>query len=65
MTAQAALWWGAGAAAAICALAGFAEYRRTRRRDLDRVGWTPWNAIHLIAFFTALALVAAAFNLGK
>ena len=63
MTAQAALWWGAGAAAAISAVAGIAEHRRTRRRDLDRVGWAPWNAIHLIAFCTALALVGAAFNL--
>ena len=36
------------------ALAGLAEYRRNRRRLLDRVGWVPWNAVQVIAFMASV-----------
>lgn len=57
MTAQAMLWTLAGALALLTAVAAFAEHRRTRRRNLDRVGWMPWNLIQVLA---ALAAVVAA-----
>jgi hypothetical protein len=61
MTAQAALWTGAGAAAALAGLAALADRRRARRRDLDRPGWIPWPLIQILAML--LAAVAAAFAL--
>lgn len=36
----------------------FAEQRRSRRRDPDRVGFMPWTLIQLIAVLTALFCVA-------
>jgi hypothetical protein len=63
MTTQAALWTGAGAAALMAAIAALAEWRRGKRRDLDRVGWVPWNLIHVLSLLgmtvaAALALQA-------
>ena len=55
MTAQAALWSAAGAALAIAVAAGAMDWRRGRRRDFDAVGWVPWGAIQVTAFFAALA----------
>ncbi|HYI49196.1 MAG TPA: hypothetical protein VEX35_12110 [Allosphingosinicella sp.] len=53
--------WGAGGAAfALAILAGVAESRRIRRRDLDRTGWVPWRGIQVVAFFAALALAILA-----
>lgn len=51
---QAGLWMGAGVSLATAVLAGYAEYRRGKRRDLDRVGIMPWNAIQVFAFLAAL-----------
>ena len=51
---QAGLWWGAGIALAVAVLTAFAEHRRSRRRDLDRVGVMPWNFIQIIAFLIAI-----------
>jgi hypothetical protein len=53
-------WWFAGIAMAVAILAAFAEHRRTRRRDLDRVGIMPWNFIQLMAFLSAILAVALA-----
>ena len=61
MTTQEMLWWGAGIALAVAALAALAEHRRTRRRDLDRVGIMPWNFIQVVAFLCAI--LAAALSL--
>ena len=57
---QAGLWWTAGAAMALAVAAGFAEHRRGRRRDLDRIGWMPWNLIQCLAFLAAVAAAALA-----
>ena len=62
MTTQAQLWWTAGLAMALAAFAALAEHRRTRRRDLDRVGLMPWNFIQLIAFFVALGAAVLAWK---
>jgi len=52
---------GAAVACAIACYASWAERRRNRRHDLDRVGWMPWplvliGAILAAALFVALAL---------
>ncbi|MEA3018138.1 MAG: hypothetical protein QOI38_2860 [Sphingomonadales bacterium] len=63
MTAQAIAWWAAGTAAAVAVLAGLADWARNRRRNLDRVGWVPWQLICVLAFFAAIGLGALALNL--
>lgn len=50
-----------GAALLIVALvAAVAEWRRTRRKVIDAVGWVPWTAIFLAASFGAAGLLALA-----
>lgn len=61
MRTQAALWTIAGLATAVAAVAVLADRRRTRRGDLDRVGWVPWPLILLLALI--IAAVSAAFAL--
>ena len=63
MSAQAALWTGAGAALALAVVAGLAEHRRSRRRDLDKPGWMPWNLIQVIAGIAAVVAAALALKL--
>jgi membrane-associated phospholipid phosphatase len=51
------------AAAGACAVAGYAawaERRRHRRRDLDRVGWVPWPLVLIVAIIGAALCVAGA-----
>lgn len=60
MTAQAELWWAAGGAILLALLSGVAEWRRSSRRRLDQVGWVPWSAIQMLAFFAAAILMILA-----
>ncbi len=60
MTTQAALWTLSGGALLLAAIAAFAEHRRTRRRNLDQVGWVPWNFIQVIAGLVAVVTAALA-----
>ena len=60
MTTQALLWTIAGAAFVLAVVAAFAEHRRARRRDLDRVGWMPWNFLQLLAFLAFIVAAAMA-----
>jgi hypothetical protein len=60
MTAQAALWTAAGTAAGVAVAASLAEWARNRRRNLDRVGFMPWQLISVLAFFLAVGLGALA-----
>ena len=50
----------AAAMLALAVLAAWAEHRRTRRRDVDRPGWVPWNAIQVMAFLLAIVLAGLA-----
>lgn len=53
--------WGVAAAAGAVALgAVFADHARTRRRDLDRVGWVPWPLVLVTALFVGAVAVARA-----
>ena len=63
MSAQAAAWAGAAAALALAVLATGADWLRGRRRNLDRVGWMPWQTIAVLAFFAAVGMGALALNI--
>ena len=58
---QAHMWWLAGAAALVAAVAAWFERRHAARANLDRVGWVPWTGVFVAAFF--VAVVAAALGL--
>jgi len=60
MTAQALLWSFAGGAAALAVLAGVADWRRSRRRDLERPGWVPWALVQVLAGTGAVVAAALA-----
>ena len=64
MTAREWLCGGAGAAALLAIVAGLAESRRGRRRDLDRTGWMPWRGIQVAAFFATLLSAILAWKAG-
>ncbi len=48
------------AASMAIAIAAFADRRRTRRRNLDQVGFMPWQLITVLATFIALFAFAIA-----
>jgi uncharacterized membrane protein len=54
MTTQDMLWTVAAAALVLAAVAAFLEHRRQKRRNLDQVGWVPWNFIQVIAAMVAI-----------
>jgi hypothetical protein len=60
MTTQGWFWSADGAALAMVVLAGVAESRRNRRRNLDDTGWVPWRGIQAAAFFAVLGLTILA-----
>ena len=64
MTTQAALWTLAGAALVVAALAAWGEHRRQRRRNLDEVGWVPWNFIQVMAGLVTLVAAVLALKAG-
>lgn len=64
MTAREWLWGAAGAAAALALVAGLAESRRVRRRDLDRTGWVPWRGLQVFAFFATVLFAILAWKVG-
>ena len=55
MTTQAGFWTAAGAALVLAVAAGLAERRRSRRRNLEDLGWMPWRGIQVTSFFAVLA----------
>ena len=63
MTIQAVLWTASASAGALVVVAGIAERRRSRRRDIDKVGCVPWTLVQVIALATAALLAAYAIKL--
>ncbi len=57
---QVPLWIGVGAMVTLAGVRGLADWRRGRRRDLDKVGWVPWTLIQLIAVLLAVMGAALA-----
>ncbi len=54
------LWWLSGALLVLAVVAAWAEHRRGKRRNLDSVGWMPWNLLQVLAFLGAVAAAALA-----
>lgn len=54
------LWIGVGAFVAVAAGSGFADWRRMRRSDPDRVGWMPWTLVQVMALLGAVLTAALA-----
>jgi hypothetical protein len=63
MTIQATLWTAAAGAGALAVAAGVAERRRSRRRDVDKVGCVPWTLVQVIALALTALMVAYAIKL--
>ncbi len=54
-------WWTvAGVALAVALIAGLADWRRGRRRNLDQVGWVPWTLVQIVAITVVLGASAVA-----
>jgi hypothetical protein len=52
------LWTLAAASAALAALAGWADHRRGKRRNLDKPGWVPWQLILVLAMMACVVCAA-------
>jgi hypothetical protein len=52
------LWIATGIAVALVVVSGVAEWRRTHRRNLNKVGWIPWRGIQVASFFATIILAA-------
>lgn len=57
------LWTLAGGCFAIAAYASFADWKRARRDDPDRVGFMPWTLITVLSTLAALMLTAVALKI--
>jgi hypothetical protein len=55
-----ALWTAAAAFAALALVAGWADHRRGRRRNLDKPGWVPWQPMLVLAMMASVICVALA-----
>jgi hypothetical protein len=60
MTMQEWLWSADGAAAALVVVAGLADWRRSRRHDLDDTGWVPWRGVQMAGFFAVVIFAVLA-----
>ncbi|PKP89405.1 MAG: hypothetical protein CVT77_17930 [Alphaproteobacteria bacterium HGW-Alphaproteobacteria-16] len=57
---QEPLWIAAGALMALSAGSGVAEWRRSKRSNLDSVGWMPWTFIQVMSLLFAIVTTALA-----
>jgi hypothetical protein len=56
-------WWAlAAASAALGVVSAVADWKRIRRRDLDRPGWVPWATVQILALLATLAAVGLALH---
>ena len=55
-------WAGAGASLALAVFAGFRDWRRKRRVDLDKVGIIDWPAVQVLALIAAAILASIAYK---
>jgi len=53
-----AFWLAAAASAALALLAGWADHRRARRRDVDKPGWVPWQLVLVLAMMACVVCLA-------
>lgn len=47
---------------AVAVLSGLADWRRTKRRDLNAVGFMPWTMISTLSLLVAVLSAAIAFH---
>lgn len=59
---QARLWGGVAACIVVAVTSAFAERRRARRDDPDRVGMVPWLGVQLFAMLAAVVLASVALH---
>lgn len=57
---QISAWTGTVFCVAVAGLAVFADRRRQRRSDLDRIGWIAWPLILILALIGAAIFAAIA-----
>lgn len=62
MSMQGGLWGGAGAAFVLAVTAGVADWRRSRRKELDDPGWVPWRGIQAASLFAVVLLAGLALH---
>lgn len=55
-------WIAAGVAGAVAVAAGLADRTRTRRRELDRIGWVDWRTVQMAAMLALLVSVGLALH---
>lgn len=60
MTLKIFLWTASAGAIAVALVASFAERRRSRRRDMDNVGWVPWTLVQVVCVAIAIGSFAFA-----
>lgn len=58
------MWSADAAAVVLVVLAGLADARRSRRRELDRIGWVPWRGLQVAGFFAILLFTIFAVRAG-
>jgi hypothetical protein len=54
-----ARWYAVAACGAVALAAGIADWRRRRRRDLDRVGPIHWPTVQMLALIAAVVIGVA------
>jgi hypothetical protein len=61
---QQLLWGIAAVLLGLAVASGYAEHRRRKRVDMDKVGVVPWPLVQFLALMGALMAASVAFNLG-
>ena len=59
-TAAQLLWTAAALFALLAALAAWRDQARTKRRDVDRPGWVPWQGVMVLSLLLGVVCAALA-----